>query len=95
MDNTQSRNSSIFTNDIIKELKPMKLSNLGVKTGDVVFGINRDDFDNEANPYFVYRAYAIDNLLNRKKTLNIRECKLTEDKDTNQRWFNKSFCVDL
>ena len=71
--------------------------------GDIKFGINLpedlvDKFDNEVNPYFVYRAKVVDYSYKVKKQLKVVPCDFypynSKSAPQNKIWYAKTFCID-
>jgi hypothetical protein len=56
----------------------------GILAGDIQFGINMPEsvhiLDNAANPYFVYRAFIVDNLHNKKNEIGVYKCNFQQKK---------------
>ena len=62
--NKAELSSVMITNDIAKNEELIQLKEYGISQNTIKVGVNIKDekeFDNEANKYFVYRAYVIDN----------------------------------
>ena len=58
----------------------IQLKEYGIESEDIKFGINKDGFNNEANPYFVYRASVRDSNEVTQNEVAIDSCLFDEQK---------------
>lgn len=78
------------TNGSIIELQRSKF-----RSKDVKFGVNvrnGQTFDNDANPYFVFRAYSVDNELSIKQSIDIQRTVFNDKNHPySQKWYSETF----
>ena len=86
------RNNIAMNDDVIL------LSDYGLTDKSLKVGINIKDgetFNNLANPYFVYRAYIINNMHEEKFEVKLSPCEVTDSSYYNQNFHSTGFCVNL
>jgi hypothetical protein len=93
---------------VAKNEEMVNLREHGIRAGDIQFGINMPllesqggyGLDNNANPYFVYRAFMVDNVHNKKNEVGVYKCNfqqknaayeqnLVDDTEENREKFNE------
>ena len=91
-----SKNSSyVIRTDLAKKNTRYVLKKYGMDSSDIKFGVNTADFDNNRNPFFVYKASIIKNDGTFKQSLGIYECQFeTKSNEIKNKFYAKTYCVD-